>query len=386
MSVNAMILTQEQQMTQDAMRVFAGERLAPFSAAWDRQAEFPRKALRELAGLGACGMVVPERWGGAGMDYVSLALALEEIAAGDGATSTIISVQNSVVCGPLLAFGSDAQKEQFLKPLARGEQLGCFCLTEPQAGSDAAAITTRAVRDGDDWVIDGVKQFITTGANADIAIVFAVTDSQAGKRGISAFIVETGAPDHRPGYVVARIEEKLGQRASDTAQILFENCRVPAANLLGNEGQGYRIALANLEAGRIGIAAQAVGMARAAFAAALKYAHERESFGKAIIEHQAVSFRLADMATQIEAARALVHHAACLRDAASPCLKEASMAKLFASEMAERVCSDAIQIHGGYGVVADFPVERIYRDVRVCQIYEGASDIQRLVISRALAT
>ncbi len=272
------------------------------------------------------------------------------------------------------------QKEKFLKPLARGETLGCFCLTEPQAGSDAAAIRTRAARDGDGWVLDGVKQFITSGANADVAIVFAVTDASAGKHGISAFIVETD----NPGYQVARIEEKLGQRASDTAQIRFELCRVPAANLLGSEGQGYRIALANLEAGRIGIAAQAVGMARAAFAAALQYAQERESFGKPIVEHQAVSFRLADMATQIEAARSLVHHAASLRDAGRSCLKEASMAKLFASEMAERVCSDAIQIHGGYGVVADFPVERIYRDVRVCQIYEGTSDIQRLVIARAL--
>ena len=377
-----MLLTSEQQMIQDAMRAFAQERLAPFAAAWDRGAEFPRTALRELGRLGACGMVVPEAWGGGGMDYVSLALALEEIAAGDGATSTIISVQNSVVCGPLLAFGSDPQKEKFLTPLASGEQLGCFCLTEPQAGSDAAAIKTRAVRDGEGWVIDGVKQFITTGANADIAIVFAVTDRQAGKRGISAFVVETD----NPGYQVARIEDKLGQRASDTAQIRFEHCRVPAANLLGNEGQGYRIALANLEAGRIGIAAQAVGMARSAFEAALRYAQERVTFGQTIIGHQAVSFRLADMATQVEAARSLVHHAAGLRDAGRPCLKEASMAKLFASEMAERVCSDAIQIHGGYGVVADFPVERIYRDVRVCQIYEGASDIQRLVISRALTS
>ncbi len=377
-----MILTPEQQMIQDAMRAFAQERLAPFAAAWDRGAEFPRAALRELGRLGACGMAVPEAWGGAGMDTVSLALALEEIACGDGATSTVISVQNSVVCGPILAFGSDTQKEKFLKPLARGEKLGCFCLTEPQAGSDAAAIRARAARDGDGWVIDGVKQFITSGANADLALVFAVTDASAGKRGISAFIVETD----NPGYQVARIEEKLGQRASDTAQIRFEHCRVPAANLLGNEGQGYRIALANLEAGRIGIAAQAVGMARAAFAAALQYAQERESFGKPIVEHQAVSFRLADMATQIEAARSLVHHAASLRDAGRFCLKEASMAKLFAAEMAERVCSDAIQIHGGYGVVADFPVERIYRDVRVCQIYEGTSDIQRLVISRALTS
>ena len=377
-----MILTQEQEMIRDAMRDFARERLAPFAAEWDRQCTFPRQALQQLAGLGAFGMVVPEAWGGAGMDYVSLALALEEIAAGDGATSTIISVQNSVVCGPILAFGSAAQKEKFLKPLASGELLGCFCLSEPHVGSDAAAIRTSATRDGQHWVLNGVKQFITSGQNAQVAIVFAVTDRSAGKKGISAFIV----PTDTPGYTVARIEEKLGQHASDTAQILFENCRVPADHLLGSEGEGYRIALANLEAGRIGIAAQSVGMARAAFEAALKYAHERESFGKLLFEHQAVNFRLADMATQIEAARQLVHHAASLRDAGKACLKEASMTKLFASEMAEKVCSDAIQIHGGYGYVADFPVERIYRDVRVCQIYEGASDIQRLVIGRALGT
>jgi alkylation response protein AidB-like acyl-CoA dehydrogenase len=325
-------------------------------------------------------MVVPEQWGGTGLDYVSLALALEEIAAGDGATSTIISVQNSVVCGPINAFGNDVQKETYLKKLAGGEWLGCFCLTEPHVGSDAAAIKTKAVKEGDEWVLNGVKQFITSGKNAQVAIVFAVTDPAAGKKGISAFIVPTSTP----GYIVARIEEKLGQHASDTAQILFENCRIPAANLLGKEGDGYKIALANLEGGRIGIAAQSVGMARAAFEAAVKYAHERESFGKPIFEHQAVNFRLADMATHIEVARQMVHHAACLRDAGRPCLKEASMAKLFASEMAEKVCSDAIQIHGGYGYVNDFPVERIYRDVRVCQIYEGTSDVQKIIIQRAL--
>jgi alkylation response protein AidB-like acyl-CoA dehydrogenase len=375
-----MLLTSEQEMIRDAMRQFAAERLAPFAAEWDRHGTFPREALKELAGLGAFGMAVPERWGGAGLDYLSLAIALEEIAAGDGATSTIISVNNSVVCGPILAYGNDWQKETFLKPLASGAKLGCFCLTEPHVGSDAAAIRTTATRHGDVWVLNGVKQFITSGKNADVAIVFAVTDKAAGKKGISAFIV----PTDTPGYVVARLEEKMGQHASDTAQILFDNCRVPASHLLGAEGEGYRIALSNLEGGRIGIAAQSVGMARAAFEAALKYAREREAFGKPIIEHQAVNFRLADMATCIEAARQLVWHAAVLRDAGRPCLKEASMAKLFASEMAERVCSDAIQIHGGYGYVADFPVERIYRDVRVTQIYEGASDIQRLVIGRAL--
>jgi alkylation response protein AidB-like acyl-CoA dehydrogenase len=376
-----MLLTAEQEMIRDSVREFARERLAPFAAEWDRDATFPREALRAMGELGLMGVCVPERWGGAGLDHVSLALALEEIAAGDGACSTVMSVQNSVVCGPINAFGTDAQKERWLKPLARGAQLGCFCLTEPHVGSDAAAIRTRAERVGGEWVLNGVKQFITTGRHADYAVVFAVSDRAAGKRGISAFVV----PTDTPGYVVARVEHKLGQRASDTAQVVFENCRIPGDCLLGAEGEGYRIALSNLEGGRIGIAAQSVGMARAAYQAALGYAREREAFGKPILEHQAVNFRLADMATKIEVARQMVLHAATLRDAKRPCLKEASMAKLFASEMAERVCSDAIQIHGGYGYVSDFPVERIYRDVRVCQIYEGASDIQRLVIGRAIA-
>jgi alkylation response protein AidB-like acyl-CoA dehydrogenase len=375
-----MLLSPEQQQIRDTLREFARDELAPNAAAGDRDHTFPREALRALGALGVLGIVVPDTWGGAGLDYVSLAVALEEIAAGDGATSTIVSVQNSVVCGPVNAFGSDAQKTRYLPALARGEQLGCFCLTEPQTGSDASAIVTRAERRGDAYVLNGVKQFITTGANADVAIVFALTDKAAGKKGISAFIVDAKTP----GFVVARIEEKLGQRASDTAQIVFENCAVPAASLLGREGDGYRIALANLEGGRIGIAAQAVGMARAAFEAALGYARERQAFGKPIGEHQAVNFRLADMATKIDVARQMVWHAAALRDAGEPCLKEASMAKLFASEMAEAVASDAIQIHGGYGYVADFPVERIYRDVRVCQIYEGTSDIQRMVIGRAI--
>ncbi|MEP7276630.1 MAG: acyl-CoA dehydrogenase family protein [Betaproteobacteria bacterium] len=375
-----MRLTDEQQLVQDTMRAFAHAELAPHAAQWDREHTFPREALTALGALGALGMVVPAAWDGAEMDYVSLAVALEEIAAGDGATSTIVSVQNSVVCGPINAFGTDAQKERYLKPLARGDALGCFCLTEPHVGSDAAAITTRAEKRGERYVLNGVKQFVTTGKNADVAVVFAVTDKAVGKKGISGFVVETNTP----GYVVARVEDKLGQRASDTAQIVFENCEVAAESRLGGEGDGYRIALANLEAGRIGIAAQAVGMARAAFEAALAYARERETFGRPIVQHQAVNFRLADMATQIEAARQLVWHAASLRDAGLPCLKEASMAKLFASEMAERVCSAALQVHGGYGYVTDFPVERIYRDVRVCQIYEGTSDIQRLVIGRAL--
>jgi alkylation response protein AidB-like acyl-CoA dehydrogenase len=374
------MLAEEHLQLRDALRAFAEQRLTPFAAGWDRDATFPREALRELAALGTFGIAVPEAYGGAGMDYRALAVALEEIAAGDGATSTIISVNNCPVCSILMAWASEEQKQRWLVPLARGEMLGAFCLTEPHVGSEASGLRTSAVRDGGDWVLNGVKQFITSGKNADVAIVMAVTDKAAGKRGISAFIVETNAP----GYVVARVEDKLGQHASDTAQIVLEDCRVPAANLIGEEGTGYRIALSGLEGGRIGIAAQSVGMARAAFEAALKYAKERVAFGVPIYEHQAVQFRLADMATQIEAARQLIHHAAQLKDAGEPCLKQAAMAKLFASEMAERVCSDAIQIFGGYGYVSDFPVERIYRDVRVCQIYEGTSDIQRILIARNL--
>ena len=376
-----MILTTEQEMIRDSMRSFAQERLAPFAAEWDKSHAFPAQAIKELGELGAMGMVVPEEWGGAGMDYMSLVLTLEEIAAGDGSTSTIVSVQNSLACGITLRYGSKAQKEEWLKPLARGEKLGCFCLTEPHTGSDASAITTRADRDGDFFILNGVKQFITSGKNADVAIVIAVTDKAAGKKGISCFLV----PTNTPGYIVARLEDKMGQHATDTAQILFENCRIPASCLMGKEGEGYKIALSNLEAGRIGIAAQAVGMARSALDAAIRYAKDRVTFGVPIIEHQAVNFRLVDMATQLDAARLMVWRAASLKDAGKPCLTEASMAKLFASEIAEKVCTDAIQIHGGYGYVSDFPVERIYRDMRVCQIYEGASDIQRLVIGRALA-
>jgi alkylation response protein AidB-like acyl-CoA dehydrogenase len=377
-----MILTQEQEMIRDAMRAFAQERLAPFAGEWDKNHTFPAEALKELAELGAMGMVVPEEWGGAGMDYMSLVLTLEEIAAGDGATSTIVSVQNSLACGITMKYGSDNQKEEWLKPLARGEKLGCFCLTEPHTGSDAAAITTRAERDGNDFVLNGVKQFITTGKHAHMAIVFAVTDKAAGKKGISCFLVPTATP----GFIVGRTEDKMGQHASDTVQIILENCRVPASALLGKEGEGYRIALSNLEAGRIGIAAQSVGMARAAFEAAVRYAKERVTFGQPIIEHQAVNFRLADMNTLLDAARLMVWRAAALKDAGKPCLKEASMAKMFASEAAEKIASDAIQIHGGVGYTSDFPVERIYRDVRICQIYEGANDIQRLVIGRSIAS
>ena len=375
-----MHLTEEQTMVRDMARAFAQDRLAPTAAERDRSGAFPKAELAEMGELGLMGMLVPEEYGGAATDHVAYALAIEEVAAGDGAVSTIMSVHNSVGCMPILKFGNEAQKDRFLKPMARGAMLGAFCLTEPQAGSDASAIKTRARRDGDHWVLNGTKQFITSGSQADVAIVFAVTDPAAGKKGLSAFIV----PTDTPGYQVARTEEKLGQHCSDTCQIVFEECRVPAELMLGDEGAGYRVALANLEGGRIGIASQSVGMARSALDHAIRYAQERQSMGVPIIQHQAIAFRLADMATRVEAARQMVLHAASLRDAGVPCMKEAAMAKLFASEIAEKVCSDAIQIHGGYGYLADFPVERIYRDVRVCQIYEGTSDIQRLVISRAL--
>ncbi|NYZ17181.1 acyl-CoA dehydrogenase [Azospirillum sp. RWY-5-1] len=375
-----MHLTEDQRMVREMAAAFSAERLAPTAAERDRTGAFPKEELAEMGRLGLMGMLVPEAYDGAATDHVAYALAIEEIAAGDGAVSTIMSVHNSVGCMPILKFGDEEQRERFLKPMARGEMLGAFCLTEPQAGSDAAAIKTRARRDGNHWVLNGTKQFITSGKNADVAIVFAVSDPAAGKRGITAFIV----PTDTPGYQVARVEDKLGQSCSDTCQIVFEDCRIPADLMLGPEGGGYKVALANLEGGRIGIAAQSVGMARSALDHAVRYAQERQSMGVPIVQHQAIAFRLADMATKVEAARQLVLHAASLRDAGEPCLKEAAMAKLFASEAAERVCSDAIQIHGGYGYLNDFPVERIYRDVRVCQIYEGTSDIQRLVISRAL--
>jgi butyryl-CoA dehydrogenase len=375
------MLSDDHRAVQDAVRAYVQDNIAPHAAQWDRDCHFPAAELKGLAGLGCYGVAVPTEWDGAGLDYLSLALILEEIAAGDGATSTVVSVNNCPVCSILMTWGNDAQKAQWLKPLARGDMLGAFCLTEPHVGSQADGLKTTAVIDGGDYVLNGVKQFITSGKNGDVAIVMAVTDKSAGKKGISAFIVPTATP----GYIVARIEDKMGQHASDTAQILFENCRVPAANLIGDEGQGLKIALSGLEGGRIGIAAQSVGMARAAFEAALKYSKERVAFGQPIFEHQAVQFRLGEMAMKIEAARQLIHHAASLKDAGQPCLKEAAMAKLFASEMAERVCSAAIQIHGGYGYVNDFPVERIYRDVRVCQIYEGTSDVQKILIGRALA-
>jgi alkylation response protein AidB-like acyl-CoA dehydrogenase len=375
-----MILTEEHQMIRDALRSFSQERLAPNAARWDKEHHFPKEELQELAALGAFGVAVPEHLGGAGLDYVSLALVLEEIAAGDGGTSTIISVNNCPVCSIAMMYANDAQKEQWLRPLAQGKMLGAFALTEPHTGSDASALRTTAVREGDEYVLNGTKQFITSGKYGDVAIVMAVTDKAAGKRGISAFWV----PTSNPGYIVAGLEQKMGQHSSDTAQILLEDCRIPAENLIGEEGQGYKIALSGLEGGRIGIASQSVGMARAAFDAALAYARDRETFGKPIFEHQSVQFKLADMATRIEAARQLIRHAASMKDAGLPCLKEAAMAKLFASEMAERVVSDAMQVFGGYGYVSDFPIERIYRDVRVCQIYEGTSDIQKILIARAL--
>src|SRR5574343_1009193 len=376
-----MILNEDHRAVQDAVRAYVQDQIAPKAAEWDKQHHFPAAELRGLADLGCYGVAVPTEYDGAGLDYLALAVILEGIAAGDGATSTVVSVNNCPVCSILMAWGNEEQKAVFLKPLARGDMLGAFCLTEPHVGSQADGLKTTAVRDGDDYVISGVKQFITSGKNGDVAIVMAVTDKAAGKKGISAFLVPTATP----GYQVARVEEKMGQHTSDTAQIVFENCRVPAANRLGDEGQGLKIALSGLEGGRIGIASQSVGMARAAFEAALRYSRDRVTFGQPIFEHQAVQFKLADMATQIEAARQLIWHAAALKDAGQPCLKEAAMAKLFASEIAERVCSDAIQIHGGYGYLSDFPVERIYRDVRVCQIYEGTSEVQKILIGRALA-
>jgi hypothetical protein len=377
-----MLLNDDQRMVQEAVRAFSQEQLWPYAPAWDKAHTFPVQAHKGLAALGCYGICVPEELGGAGLDYVTLAVVLEEIAAGDGGTSTVISVTNCPVNAILMKNGSAQQQRDWLTPLAKGEMLGAFCLTEPHVGSDASGMRTTAVLDGDHYVLNGVKQFITSGQNADVAIVIAVTDKAAGKKGMSAFLVPTKAE----GYVVARLEDKLGQNSSDTAQINLENCRIPVENRLGQEGEGYRIALGALEGGRIGIAAQSIGMARSAFDCALTYSKQRETFGQTIFNHQAVGFKLAEMATQLEAARALTLHAAAMRDAGLPCLKEAAMAKLFASEMAEQVCSQAIQIHGGYGYVSDFPVERIYRDVRVCQIYEGTSDVQKILIQRALAT
>ena len=375
-----MILTEEQLLIQESARKFAQERLAPNSAKWEEEAAFPRSIIAEMGALGFMGMTVPTEWGGAGADNVAYSLALMEIAAGDGALATVVSGHNSVGVMPILSYGTEAQKKRWVRDLATGAKLSAFALTEPQGGSDAASIRTRATRKGDHYVLSGTKQFITSGATGDVTLVIAVTDPQAGKRGISAFLVDTKAK----GYTVARIEKKMGQNASDTCEIRLEDVVVPAEDRLGEEGQGYRIALANLEGGRIGIASQCVGMAQAALEIAVRYAHERRAFGKTIFEHQAVSFRLADMATSLEAARQLTLHAAALKDAGQPCLTEASMAKLFASEAAERISSDALQTLGGAGYMREFGVERICRGVRGAKIYEGTNDIQRLVISRSL--
>ncbi|NTX29265.1 acyl-CoA dehydrogenase family protein [Burkholderia pyrrocinia] len=374
------LYTEDQRMIRDAARAFATEMLAPNAAQWDHDAKLPDAIVAQLGELGLLGMIVPQELGGSYTDYVAYALAMEEIAAGDAACATLMSVHNSVGCGPILGFGTPAQKDRWLADMASGRVIGAFCLTEPQAGSEANNLRTRAeLRDGK-WVLNGAKQFVTNGQRAGVAIVFAMTDPEAGKRGISAFLV----PTDTPGFIVGKPEKKMGIRASDTCPITFENCAIPEENLLGNRGEGLKIALSNLEGGRIGIAAQALGIARAAFDKARRYAGERVQFGKPIAEHQAIQQKLADMATQINAARLLVHHAAKLRTAGLPCLSEASQAKLFASEMAERVCSDAIQIHGGYGYLVDYEVERHYRDARITQIYEGTSEVQRMVIARQL--
>jgi alkylation response protein AidB-like acyl-CoA dehydrogenase len=373
-------LTDDQRMIRDAAREFATAVLAPNAGQWDRDARLPDEVVRQLGELGLLGMIVPEQWGGTFSDYIAYALAIEEIAAGCASCSTLMAVHNSVGCGPILGFGTEQQKADYLPRLATGEIIGAFCLTEPQAGSEAHNLRTRAIERDGKWVLSGSKQFTTNGARAGMAIVFAVTDPDLGKKGISAFIV----PSDTPGFNVGPPEHKMGIRASDTCPISFDDCAIPAANLLGVRGEGLKIALANLEGGRIGIAAQAVGIARAAFDAARAYSHERVQFGKSIREHQSVANLLADMQMNLNAARLLVLHAARMRTEGLPCLSEASQAKLFASEMAERVCSQAIQVHGGYGYLQDYPVERHYRDARITQIYEGTSEVQRMVIARQL--
>ena len=375
------LLTEEQRMVRDMARDFARGEVAPRAEAWSRAGWIDEAVVAQMGQLGLLGMVVPEEFGGSYTDYIAYALAVEEISAGDGALGTLMAVHNSVGCGPVLRYGSDAQKERWLGPLARGEAIACFCLTEPQAGSEAHNLRTRAVLQGGRWVLNGAKQFVTNGKRAQLAIVFAVTDPDAGKKGLSAFLV----PTDTPGFIVQRVEHKMGIRGSDTCAIALDNCSLPEDCLLGERGRGLAIALSNLEGGRIGIAAQALGIARAAFEQALAYSRERQQFGRSIGEHQSVANMLADMHTQINAARLLVLHAARLRTEGLPCLSEASQAKLFASEMAEKVCSQAVQIHGGYGYLEDYPVERYYRDARITQIYEGTSEIQRMVIARSLA-
>lgn len=375
-----MVLSEDQSAIRNAVRSFAQEKIRPNSTAYETAGGYPPALFVELAGLGLMGMTAPEEAGGAGADYISYALALIEIAAADGALSTIISIQNSLLVSGILRYGTEAQQARFLPALTNGTMIGAFALTESDAGSDASAICTRATRVDGGWRLNGSKQFITSGRIAGVAMVIAVTDPDAGKKGISAFLVPTDSP----GYFVDKVEHKLGQAASDTCALRFEDVFLEDALLFGTEGEGYRLALSNLEAGRIGIAAQCVGMAQAALEIAVGYAKDRRSMGKAIVEHQAVGFRLADLAAKLEASRQLVLHAASLKDAGLPCLTEASMAKLFASETAELVCSGALQTLGGYGYLEEYGVAKIYRDVRVCQIYEGTSDILRMVIARAL--
>jgi alkylation response protein AidB-like acyl-CoA dehydrogenase len=372
--------TEEQRMIRDAAREFAREQLAPNAAQWEKDHWIADAAVAQMGELGLLGMVVPEEWGGSYTDYTAYALAVEEVAAGCAATAAMMSVHSSVGCGPILKFGTEAQKQAYLSDMAGGRKIGCFCLTEPQAGSEANNLRTRAVLANGVWTLNGSKLFVTNGKRAKVAIVFAATDPELGKKGLSAFIV----PTNTQGFIVDRPEHKLGIRASDTCAVTFENCRVGEEQLLGERGKGLAIALSNLEGGRIGIAAQALGIARAAFEEALAYAKDRKQFNVAIVEHQSIGNMLADMATRINAARLLIHHAARLRTAGKPCLSEASQAKLFASEVAEWVCSKAIQIHGGYGYLEDYAVERHYRDARITQIYEGTSEIQRMVIARSL--
>ena len=381
MKTSGDFLTGEQRMIRDTARDFAREQLAPNAAQWEKDKWIPEAVVTQMGELGLLGMVVPEEWGGTFSDYIAYAMAIEEIAAGDASTATLMSVHNSVGCGPILAWGTDAQKEMYLRDLAQGKKIGCFCLTEPQAGSEANNLHTTAKLADGKWVLNGAKQFVTNGKRAHVAIVFAVTDPALGKKGLSAFIVPTSTA----GFNVQPLEKKLGIRASDTCAILLDDCAIPADHLLGPRGKGLAIALSNLEGGRIGIAAQALGIARAAFEAALAYANERVQFGKKIAEHQSIANMLADMHTRINAARLLILHAARMRTEGLPCLSEASQAKLYASELAEWVCSKAIQIHGGYGYLEDYPVERYYRDARITQIYEGTSEIQRMLIARDLA-
>lgn len=374
-------LSEDQRMIRDMARDFARREIAPHAQAWEKAGWIDDALVAQMGELGLLGMVVPEEWGGSYIDYVAYALAVEEISAGDGATGALMSIHNSVGCGPVLNYGSQAQKDEWLAELASGRAIGCFALTEPQAGSEAHNLRTRAELVDSQWVLNGSKQFCSNAKRAKLAIVFAVTDPDLGKKGLSAFLV----PTDTPGFAVERSEHKMGIRASDTCAVSLSDCRIPQANLLGEHGKGLAIALSNLEGGRIGIGAQALGIARAAFEAALLYARERVQFGKPIAEHQSIANMLADMQTQLNAARLLILHAARLKSAGLPCLSEASQAKLFASEMAEKVCSQAVQIHGGYGYLEDYPVERYYRDARITQIYEGSSEIQRLLIARELA-